>query len=59
MGKNYETPISEFFVEHIRTEEEMNDMEESLSDHENKKLMVSIPQPLTHFVILYVENSHI
>ena len=33
----------------------MNDIEESLSDQENKKLLVSILQPLTHPVISYVE----
>ena len=55
MGKNYERPKSEFFVDRIRTKEEMNDIEESLSDQENKKLLVSILQPLTHPVISYVE----
>ena len=33
----------------------MNDIEESLSDQENKKLLVSISQPLTHPAISYVE----
>ena len=33
----------------------MNDIEESLSDQENKKLLVSITQPLTHPAISYVE----
>ena len=54
-GKNYERPTSEFFVDSIRTEEEMNDIEEILSDQENKKLLVNILQPLTHPVISYVE----
>ena len=55
MGKNYERPKFEFFVDQIRTKEEMNDIEESLSDQENKKLLASILQPLTHPVISHVE----
>ena len=55
MGKNYERSKFEFFVDQIRTKEEMNDIEESLSDQENKKLLASILQPLTHPVISHVE----
>ena len=55
MGKNYERPTSKVFVDQIRTEEEMNDIEESLSDQENKKLLVGILQPLTYPVISCVE----
>ena len=35
LWKNYKRPTSEYFVYQIKIEEEMNDIEESLSDQES------------------------
>ena len=39
---NYERATTEFFVDQKGAQEEMNDIEESLSDQENKMFLESI-----------------
>ena len=52
---NYERATTEFFVDQKGIQEEMNDIEESLSDQENKMFLESILWPLTYPVVSYVK----
>ena len=52
---NYERATTEFFADQKGTQEEMNDIEESLSSQENKMFLGSILWPLTYPVVWYVK----